>query len=122
MIFPKKEFANSVVPESANRDLEGKLGEKHRVVGHFFYREQLKSKNAARIPHFSYRKVGRIDEREGKVDECTSLRLRKHQRLVNFFADTNGKTAAPIVLIKRIIACCNRATTPAGIGFSYNAQ
>ena len=66
----KKEFANSVVPESANRDLEGKLGEKHRVVGHFFYREQLKSKNAARIPHFSYRKVGRIDESEGKVDEC----------------------------------------------------
>lgn len=38
----KKEFANSVVPESANRDLEGKLGGKHRVVGHFFYREQLK--------------------------------------------------------------------------------
>jgi hypothetical protein len=67
-LVPKKEFANSVVPESANRDLEGKLGERHRVVGHFFYREQLKSKNAARIPHFSYRKVGRIDESEGKVD------------------------------------------------------
>lgn len=41
-LVPKKEFANSVVPESANRDLEGKLGEKHRVVGHFFYREHLK--------------------------------------------------------------------------------
>ncbi len=43
-LVPKKEFANSVVPESANRDLEGKLGENTALLVISFIESSLRQK------------------------------------------------------------------------------
>lgn len=55
-LVPKKEFANSVVPESANRDLEGKLGENTALLVISFMESSLSRKTLPAYLIFPTRK------------------------------------------------------------------